>query len=109
MTYGEVTPQIFHSKETTSLVAWSINFRSHRHVAAQGNIGAVKSTVTRNKNAVAVAQGTTGMQSVPTGFNYLMLYVPVEYVSRTRILRDGFETTDIVGLPPSWHGGIFGR
>lgn len=102
LTYGEASPSIYTSRQGGAQLAWSIIFKSHRHVAAQGTIGAAKSAVTRNRNAPVVADGTAAMRSLPAGFDYLMLYLPVEDMPRSRILAGGFGVTDVIGTEQSW-------
>ncbi len=108
MTYGEVAPQIYQSKVASPVVAWSINFKSHRLVAAQGAIGSAGNAVRPNKNAVSVAQASANLQNIRAGFDYLMVWIPVRDFARTRILTNGFGTTDIIGTERSWLTRVFG-
>jgi hypothetical protein len=113
MTYGEVAPQIYRSKQTSPAVAWSIVFKGHRHVVAQGSLAAGRNAVQRNKHATTGANGSANMRVMATGFNYLMLYVPMTDFARTQVLDGGFGTTDLIGTEASllqkWHSRIFGR
>lgn len=107
MTYGEVAPQVYQSKEASAVVAWCINFKRHRLVAAQGSVSAVRNTVRPNKNAPFVAQASSNLENVPSGFEYLMVYVPVREHPAARIYTNGFGTMDVIGTERSWLTRVF--
>lgn len=114
MTMGEVAPQIYESGIPGTMVAWSLRFRHHRLVAAAtGTMSSVKNGAVRNPNADAISRASVTGQAVPSGFDYLMVRVPVAEYARFRILRTGFGVTDLIGTEPgliqSWIARITGR
>ncbi len=113
MTMGEVSPLIYRSRLTSSPLAWSINFMSHRNVAAGGTVSAAGNAARRNSNAPAVARGSARMSAAPTGFNYLMLWIPASDINSFRFYDGGFGVTDMIGTEPSawqrWSSWVTGR
>ncbi len=107
-TYGEVNPQVYQSKLTNKALGWAIHFAQHRLVAAQGTIGSLKNAITRNKNAVAVAESSSKLQNIATGSEYLMIYIPVAEYRTTRLYRNGFGTKDVIGTDSSWLTRVLG-
>lgn len=114
MTTGEVTPQVYRSKVAGEAVAWSLHFRAHRLVAfATGGRSSVMNAARPNANASAIAQATVAGQANPSGFDYLMVRVPVTDFARFRILPSGFGVRDLIGRDPGfferWTARIFGK
>lgn len=113
MTMGEVAPQIYTSRSTGSPLAWSISFRGHRSVAAGGTLSAGRNAVRRNPSAREVARGSAQMNAIPTGYNYLVLWVPVADLSAFRVFESGFGVADFVGTDPTlwerWMAWVTGR
>lgn len=107
MTKGEVNPQVYESRVTSTTVAWSLHFRTHRYVnAAQFGL--------RTKaNVSEVARTAVTGQMNPSSFDYLMVRVPVTDYARFRLLPAGFGVADLIGRDPSlverWIARVFGR
>lgn len=106
MTYGEVAPQIYRSRVEGPEVAWSIIFGLHRHVSTQGAGGTALSIARPNANVVQNAARSANAQQMQSGHNYLMLWIPVDRFGATRLLPNGFGTTDVIGYDPPLHRRI---
>jgi hypothetical protein len=110
MTYGEVAPQVYHSKQTSPTVAWSINFKGHRLVSAHSvTKNFARKPLSRKQNGIAMAKNTPAMQNVATSSEYLMIYVPVSDYPKHKIYREGFGTMDIIGTDRSWLTRVFSK
>jgi hypothetical protein len=97
MTYGEARPQVYTSRVDGGQVAWSLHFRSHQH---HGAVGGKRASQGRNM----AGPGPSGMgraEGLATGFNYLMVYLPVNDHGGARPYPNGFGVTDLIGREPT--------
>ncbi|WP_313623970.1 hypothetical protein [Achromobacter sp.] len=105
LTLGEVSPQVYETQLPAAKVMWELNFRSHRLVAAAGP--RPKST------ARQVAQATIAGQSVPNGFDYLMVHAPLVDRHSFRIVSGDLGLRDVIGtdrgLSKRWWTWVTGR
>lgn len=103
VTLGEVSPQVYLSKEEGQIVAWSLRFMWHRLTShATGNVGAAKNAISRNKNAPQIASSTKNINSIPFEFNFLRVLVPYADFHEFRILPNGFGVTDVIMNNDCW-------
>ncbi len=109
MTYGEVSPIVYKSKNFTAKVAWSIHFESHRHVAAMGSVTSARTASKRNPAAPIISEGTRALQNTPSGDNYLMIYGLAEHFSKYVALANGLGTVDVIGIEKTWRSIVLGR
>ncbi|WP_146151020.1 hypothetical protein [Allosphingosinicella deserti] len=96
LTLGEARPQVYESKVPSAVVAWSLNFRSHRHHGGVGGKRASQGRATGAGSPPGIGRGA----GMATGFNYLMVYLPVEDAVSVRRYQNGFGVVDLVGSEP---------
>lgn len=112
LTLGEVKPQVYTSKMAGPQLGWSLAFRSHRHHGAVGGKRASTSRVGPNASSTTMPGSGRGA-GLATGFNYLMVYLPVADFATAREMPGGFGVMDMIGTDPSlwdrWTARIFGQ
>lgn len=95
-TLGGAKPQVYASRINTSRLAWSLKFRSHRYVGAVGGKRASAGRATSGAGMPGMGRGA----GMATGFDYLMVHLPLSDYTAAQVLPRGLGTTDVIGREP---------
>jgi hypothetical protein len=109
LTLGEARPQIYATRLPSATVAWSLNFRAHRH---HGGVGGKRASQGRSMSPGS-PPGIGRGAGMATGFNYLMIYLPTADWAKAQLYPAGFGVMDVIGQEPGlierWTAWITGK